>query len=47
MAFQILSGRERKTGSTVNNSCSLAQIDIQTLAASYARIVEKSAIEPL
>jgi hypothetical protein len=47
MAFQILSGRGRKTWSTASTSCSLAEIGIQTLAASYARTVEKSAIEPL
>jgi hypothetical protein len=47
MAFQILSGRGRKTWSTTSSYCSLAQIGIQTLAASYARSVEKSVIEPL
>jgi hypothetical protein len=47
MAFPILSGRGWKTWSTSSNSCSLAQIGIQTLAANYATTVEKSAMEPL
>jgi hypothetical protein len=46
MAFQILSGRGWKTWSTTSSPCSLAQIGIQTLAAIYAKTVEKNTIEP-
>jgi hypothetical protein len=46
MAFPILSGRGWKTWSTASNSCSPTQSSIQTLAAIYAKTVEKNAIEP-
>jgi hypothetical protein len=47
VAFPILSGREWKTWPTASNSCSLTQSVIQTLAAIYAKIVEKNTIEAL
>jgi hypothetical protein len=47
MAFPILSGRGWKSWSTASNSCSLTQVGIQTLAAIYAKTVEKNTIEPL
>jgi hypothetical protein len=47
MTFQILRGRGWKSWSTVSNSCSLAQVGIQTLAAFYAKPIEKNTIEPL
>jgi hypothetical protein len=47
MAFPILGGKGWKTWSTASNTCSLAQNDIQTLAAIYAKTVEKNTIEPL
>jgi hypothetical protein len=47
MAFPILSGRGWKTWSTASNTCLLTQIGIRTLAAIYAKTVEKNTIEPL
>jgi hypothetical protein len=47
MAFPILRGKGWKSWSTVSTSCSLSQVGIQTLAAIYAKIVEKNTIEPL
>jgi hypothetical protein len=47
MAFPILSGKGWKSWSTASNSCALTQNDIQTLAAIYAKTVEKNTIEPL
>jgi hypothetical protein len=47
MAFPTLSGMGWKSWSTASNSCSLAQNGIQTLAAFYAKTVEKNTIEPL
>jgi hypothetical protein len=47
MAFPILSGRGWKSWSTASNYCSLALVGIQTLAAIYAKTVEKNTIEPL
>jgi hypothetical protein len=47
MAFPILSGKGGKTWSTASCSCSLALNGIQTLAAIYAKPVEKNTIEPL
>jgi hypothetical protein len=44
MAFPIFSGRGWKSWSTVSNSCSLTQFGIQTLAAFYAKLVEKNTI---
>jgi hypothetical protein len=42
MAFQILGGKRWKTWSTASSSCSLAQSGIQSLAAIYAKTVEKN-----
>jgi hypothetical protein len=47
MAFPILRERGWKSWSTASNSCSLTQVGIQTLAAVYAKTVEKNTIEPL
>jgi hypothetical protein len=47
MAFPILRGKGWKSWSIVSNSCSLTQVGIPTLAANYAKIVEKNTIEPL
>jgi hypothetical protein len=47
MAFQILSGKGRKTWSTVSISYSPECGGIQSLAAICAQSVEKSTIEPL
>jgi hypothetical protein len=47
MAFPILGGRGWKTWSSASNSFSLTQSGIQTLAANYAKPVEKNTIEPL
>jgi hypothetical protein len=44
MAFQILSG---KGWSTASNFCSLECGGIQSLAAIYAKSVEKNTLEPL
>jgi hypothetical protein len=47
MAFPILSGKGWKSWSTASNSYSLTHNGIQTLAAIYAKTVEKNTIEPL
>jgi hypothetical protein len=47
MAFPILSGRGWKSWSTASTSCPWTQVGIQTLAAIYAKNVEKNTIEPL
>jgi hypothetical protein len=44
MTFPILSGKGWKSWSTASSSYSLAQNGIQTLAASYAKTVEKNTI---
>jgi hypothetical protein len=46
MAFQLLSGKGWKTWSTAISSCSTKQSGIQSLAAIYAKSVEKNTIEP-
>jgi hypothetical protein len=47
MAFPILGGKGWKTWSTVSRSCSVAQNGIQSLAAIYAKTVEKNIGRPL
>jgi hypothetical protein len=47
MALPILSGRGWKSWSTVSTSCSLTHVGIQTLAAIYAKTVEKNIGRPL
>jgi hypothetical protein len=47
LTFQILSGKGWKTWSTANSSCLPKQSDIQSLAAIYAKSVEKNTLEPL
>jgi hypothetical protein len=47
MAFPILSGKGWKTWSTASNYCSPEYSGIQSLAAVYAKSVEKNTIEPL
>jgi hypothetical protein len=47
MAFQILGGKGWKTWSTASSSCSPRSSGIQSLAADYAKTVEKNTIEPL
>jgi hypothetical protein len=39
--------KRMKTWSTTSSSCSLKQSGIQSLAAVYAKSVEKNTIEPL
>jgi hypothetical protein len=46
MAFQLLSGKGWKTWSIASSSCSPKQSGIQSLAAIYAKSVEKNTIEP-
>jgi hypothetical protein len=45
--FQILSGKGRKTWSTVSISCSPESGAIQSLAADCAKSAEKNTLEPL
>jgi hypothetical protein len=47
MAFQILSGKGRKTWSTVSSSCSPKCGGIQSLAAICAKSAENNTLEPL
>jgi hypothetical protein len=47
MTFQILSGKEWKTWPTASSSCSPGSGGIQSLAAVYAKTVEKNTIELL
>jgi hypothetical protein len=46
MTFQILSGKGWKTWSTASSFCSPRSGGIQSLAADYAKTVEKNTIEP-
>jgi hypothetical protein len=47
MEFQILSGKGWKTWSTARSYCSPGSGGIQSLAAVYAKSVEKNTYEPL